>query len=69
MPRYRFELNGPTDGELTDACGFAVVGEPVTPQVTKVIFLADATALTDLITRAAFAGWKFLEEVVEDPTP
>ncbi len=69
MPRYRFELNGPTDAELTDACGFAVVGEPVTPQSTKVYFLADAAALSDLITRAAFHGWKFVEEVVEDPTP
>ncbi len=68
MPRYRFELNGPTDAELSDACGFAVVGESVSPQVTKVLFLADATALADLITRAAYHGWKFLEEV-EDPTP
>lgn len=66
MPRYRFELSGPTDAEFTDACGFAVVGEPVTPQVTKIVFLADASALTDLIARAAYWGWKFVEEMPEE---
>lgn len=65
MPRYRFVLDGPKDLELADACGAAVVGEPVSPEVSKV-WAVTASALPSLIERAAYHGWKFVEELPDE---